>query len=170
MSIQQDIERRVRRCRSWFDHAAEMERRINHNAYDVFIFRWIALAALYDSDTDEPGIGKLQRFAERIIEADSSNAVAAAIEMEETLFASYSARVSKPSRKKNKIRSFRKRIHKNPTAAMTDVLFSMYDYRNLLVHGREDWGSSVEINKVGDAAKILSILIPIFADIMPNAK
>ena len=55
----------------------------------------------------------------------------------------------------------------NETTAVLKGLFSrLYVLRNQLLHGGATWRSSVNRTQVGDGARIMYFLVPIFIDVM----
>ena len=165
MVIDSEISGRMRRCRSWFDHADQIENQKGNSFYDVFLCRWIALAALYESDMEEPGKQKLKRFAEEMIAADRSGAISAAVRTKENLLAGYAIQTGKPRRRKARVKAFKKDLRKMPSDAMRRVLWKMYGQRNLMVHGHIGWDSAESRRSFKDASKILKMLIPVFLGI-----
>ena len=65
----------------------------------------------------------------------------------------------------------RKRLHRalvdHDTLTVLTTLFDrLYVLRNQLIHGGATWNSSVNRAQVGDGARILAFLVPIFIDLM----
>ena len=49
---------------------------------------------------------------------------------------------------------------------LTCLFDRLYVLRNQLVHGGATWNSSVNRQQVGDGARIMAFLVPLFIDIM----
>lgn len=63
--------------------------------------------------------------------------------------------------------SFAKAFQTGDTSRVLSFVFDrLYVLRNQLVHGGSTWNSRVNRNQVHDGAEILSILMPVFVDIM----
>lgn len=56
------------------------------------------------------------------------------------------------------------------TLTILQILFDrLYVLRNQLIHGGATWGGSVNRDQVRDGARILSVLVPTFIELMMDA-
>lgn len=159
------------RSRSWTERADMLAESNESSGYEVFIFRWIALACLCDTahrnaDSDIAGREKLAVFVDAIAAIDSQKAIAAAAESQTDLLVRCIADAHRSQTDKSqKTQNARKLVNKNPTAAVKEALMRIYALRNAVIHGKVRWNSSSRRRATKNAAAFLKIFVPLFADV-----
>ena len=63
-------------------------------------------------------------------------------------------------------KALQRHTRKNTTTVLTTLFGRLYTLRNQLVHGGATWKGSLNRKSVGDGARIMEILVPIFVEIM----
>lgn len=176
---------RLVRCKSWFDHAGEVE--MFHGGSDVdtvFILRWIALGCLYDMSNEtlktqsmKKSIKQLLKFANEMFAADTHKTIHTAVKQETQLMlrfvsSGYIEQLRHPEGRTNKEHKqenyeFKKQLlGQNLKAATRTILSRLHLIRNQVVHGKEIWGSEYNRQEIKDASAILKILVPVFANLI----
>lgn len=154
-----------------------------------FIFYWVAFNAAYGDDAAEAmRMGERSRFQDyfsKIVRYDAEGAIHDAIwqrfaqSIEALLTNRY---VFQPfwchhngvpgyenweERFERSQRGVRSALFRKETLFILSVLFDrLYVLRNQLIHGGATWNSAVNRNQVGDGARILEFLLPLFLDVM----
>lgn len=186
-NVASEVNKKLVRCKSWFDHAGEVEMfRGSSDVDTVFILRWIALGCLYEQQAKEmissepkQNIEQLIAFADTIIQLDTNQTISAAISTETKLilrFANsdyieqkrYPNSRPKTDRKKETCNLKQQIKTKNTSAATKTILRKLHLIRNQTFHGKEIWAADHNRQTIKDAANILKTLIPIFANLLPD--
>jgi hypothetical protein len=177
---------RVHRAISWIGRA---EREAD-DPDAAFVFLWIAFNAAYADETlfhDRPSSerGVFSEYFARLVALDRDNRIYAAIWQRFSgpirllmanryLFNPFwehhngiDGYADWPDRFDKAGRAFATALQAGDTARILSFLFDrLYVLRNQLVHGGATWGGSVNRAQVGDGARILGFLMPVFVDLM----
>lgn len=184
-----DLALRLRRSLSWLGRAEKEMAASDHDA--AFIFYWIAFNAAYQKQhapTVSPESPERERFAEyfrRLIILDSENAIYDAVwqRFSESIRVLLDNRfVFQPfwnylngepvyenweSRFAGSRRTIANALARQNTEIVLSILFDrLYVLRNQLMHGGSTWSGSVNRAQVGDGARILAFLVPLFIRLM----
>jgi hypothetical protein len=177
---------RVHRAISWIGRA---EREAD-DPDAAFVFLWIAFNAAYADETlfhDRPSSerGVFSEYFARLVALDRENRIYAAIWQRFSgpirllmanryLFNPFwehhngiDGYADWPDRFDKAGRAFATALQAGDTARILSFLFDrLYVLRNQLVHGGATWGGAVNRAQVGDGARILAFLMPMFVDLM----
>ena len=184
-----DLGLRLRRSLSWLDRAEKEMSSGDHDA--AFIFHWIAFNASYQkqhSPVGSPESPEREHFTEyfrRLISLDSEGAVYDAVwqRFSESIRVLLENRyVFQPfwnhlngvpgyenweSRFAGSRRTIGNALARQNTEMVLSILFDrLYVLRNQLVHGGATWNGSVNRAQVGDGARIMAFLVPLFVSLM----
>ena len=175
---------RMRRATSWLTRAGE--ERDDPDA--VFIFCWIAFNAAYADERVDGERSLFENYFSHILDLESGRAINRAIWQRfrdpirgfvgnhyvyGRFWDSHRGREeagdweTRLERDKTWVNEALKRQNSRETASILRILFDrLYVLRNQLLHGGATWRSSVNRTQVGDGARIMYFLVPIFIDVM----
>lgn len=175
---------RMRRATSWLDRAA----REGGDPDAAFIFCWIAFNAAYADEREEREWVLFDDYFYRILNLESGRVIHRAVwqrfrgpidEFVGNRFVhwrfwehqdgkegadDWTRRLEQDQRR---VREALARQRTHETKDVLRILFSrLYVLRNQLLHGGATWNSSVNRRQVGDGARVMFFLVPIFVDVM----
>lgn len=176
---------RVHRSISWLNRAEMVED--DHDA--GFIFYWIAFNAAYAEELDDTAVtgerSALGDYFQKITELDRERLIDRAIwerypqsirlllQNRYVFMPFWKHHNQVPgyedweARFKKSKRSIGQALGRSDTKTVLTTLFDrLYVLRNQLVHGGATWNSSVNRDQVGDGARIMALLVPLFIDLM----
>lgn len=172
---------RIHRALSWLDRAERAD-----DDDGVFIFTWIAFNAAYghlDAESSEHRTWK--RFFEKIIRLDQDNRIYHAIWTQfkgpirvllDNVFAfqpfwNHHVGLAGHENWEQHFEASRRNIlgalrTQDTQKILSEIFGRLYTLRNQLIHGGATWNGAVNRSQVGDGAKIMAFLVPIFLDVM----
>ncbi len=176
---------RMRRALSWLERA-ENEKDTDDDA--AFIFYWIAFNAAYaqerSSDFKSNERDRFDRYFDDLRDLDTERIIEKAIweifsqSITELLDNKYvyepfweyqSGRGNRDwerrfeSRKREVTRA---RGHRDTKVILRTLFDRLYTLRNQLIHGGATWKGSINRAQVGDGARIMAFLVPLFVSLM----
>ncbi len=175
---------RIRRATSWIDRAEKETD--DHDA--AFIFYWIGFNSAYQDQRDsfqEKERDLFRKYFDKIINLDTDHTIYDAIWQKFSGpirilldnkyvfqpfwdhyndFPGYENWSYRFERQQNDVR---KALGRGDTKSILNTLFyRLYTLRNQLLHGGATWNGSVNRQQVGDGARIMAFMVPLFVKLM----
>ena len=175
---------RMRRATSWLTRAGDERDDLDA----VFIFCWIAFNAAYGDEREEKEWVLFDEYFRRVLALEEGRAINRAVWQRfsapirgfvenkyvywrfwdfQKEVAGADDWVDRLERDVKRLNGAIRKQSAHETAGILRILFSrLYVLRNQLLHGGATWRSSVNRAQVGDGARIMYFLVPIFIDVM----